>query len=172
MLPLSNLVYLCRDRISTGSSARDQKSERARHCDGVLSRLYTQCTICTQHSVGIGSRSGRQREPGDRALSDPNYEGTPTVEAALSPHFNRVAKDAIGGGDPDQFLGELQRGRVGMWRGGFRCGIAVSGPFGCRCPTSRAMPPFPHPSHRTRRALLRHRALGQVVMPSPTAGSV
>ncbi len=26
-----------------------------------------------------------------------------------------------------------------MWRGGFRLGISVSGPFGCRCLTSLAM---------------------------------
>src|SRR5258708_7256620 len=52
--------------------------------------------------------------------------------------------------------------RVGMWRSGVRWEIAVAGLFGCRCPTSRAMPPFPHPAHRTRRAQLRHRALGGI----------
>ena len=38
--------------------------------------------------------------------------------------------------------------RVEMWRGGFRLGILGSGPFGCRCLTSLAMAPFPHPAHK------------------------
>jgi hypothetical protein len=29
--------------------------------------------------------------------------------------------------------------RVEMWRGGFRLGLSVTGPFGCRCLTSFAM---------------------------------
>ena len=48
-----------------------------------------------------------------------------------------------------------------MWRGGFRLGISVSGPFGCRCLTSLAMAPFPHPAHQTGRAVFRHPAFGQ-----------
>jgi hypothetical protein len=48
-----------------------------------------------------------------------------------------------------------------MWRGGFRLGISVTGPFGCRCLTSFAMAPFPHPAHQTRRAVFPHRAFGQ-----------
>jgi hypothetical protein len=48
-----------------------------------------------------------------------------------------------------------------MWRGGFRLGISVTGPFGRRCLTSFAMAPFPHPAHQTRRAVFPHRAFGQ-----------
>jgi hypothetical protein len=33
-----------------------------------------------------------------------------------------------------------------MWRGGVRLGIYVTGHFGCRCLTSLAMAPFPHPT--------------------------
>ncbi len=65
-----------------------------------------------------------------------------------------------------------------MWRGGGRVGLSVSAPFVWRCLNSRAIAPFPHPSHRTgladlsgrsaiagfhphrsRRAALPHRAL-------------
>ena len=48
-----------------------------------------------------------------------------------------------------------------MWRGGFRLGISVTGPFGCRCLTSFAMAPFPHPAHQTGQAVFRHPAFGQ-----------
>ncbi len=61
-------------------------------------------------------------------------------------------------------------GRVGMWRGGGRFGLSVSAPFVWRCLTSRAMTPFPHPAHRTGRALLTHPALGQDITPSHTEG--
>ena len=44
-----------------------------------------------------------------------------------------------------------------MWCGGVRLGISVSGPFGCRCLTSLAMAPFPHPAHQTGRAVFRIR---------------
>ena len=54
-----------------------------------------------------------------------------------------------------------QSGRVDDWRGGDRRGIAVSAPFGSRCPTSRSMAPFPVAAHRTGRADLPHPALGQ-----------
>ena len=39
-----------------------------------------------------------------------------------------------------------------------------------RCPKSQTMAPFPHPAHRTGLADLPHPALGQNIMPSPTAG--
>jgi hypothetical protein len=48
-----------------------------------------------------------------------------------------------------------------MWRGGFRLGLSVTGPFGRRCLTSFAMAPFPHPAHQTGRAVFRHPAFGQ-----------
>src|SRR6266436_10200955 len=48
-----------------------------------------------------------------------------------------------------------------MWRGGFRLGLSVSGPFGRRCLTSLAMAPFPHPAHQTGRAVFPHPAFGQ-----------
>ncbi len=51
--------------------------------------------------------------------------------------------------------------RVEMWRGGFRLGISVAGPFGCRCLTSLAMAPFPYPAHQIGRAVFRHPAFGQ-----------
>jgi hypothetical protein len=62
------------------------------------------------------------------------------------------------------------RGRVGMWRGGGRIGLSVSAPLVWRCLNSRAMTPFPHPAHRTGRALLTHPALGQDITPSHTEG--
>ncbi len=61
-------------------------------------------------------------------------------------------------------------GRVGMWRGGGRIGLSVSAPFAWRCLNSRAISPFPHPAHRTGRALLTHPALGQGITPSHTEG--
>ena len=51
--------------------------------------------------------------------------------------------------------------RVEMWRGGFRLGLSVSGAFVCRCLTSFAMAPFPHPAHQTGRAVFPHPAFGQ-----------
>src|SRR5271168_1313653 len=42
-----------------------------------------------------------------------------------------------------------------------RCGLSVTGPFVCRCLTSLALLPFPHPAHRTGRADLPHPALGE-----------
>ena len=50
---------------------------------------------------------------------------------------------------------------VEVWRGGFRLGLSVSGPFGCRCLTSFAIAPFPHPAHQTGRAVFPHPAFGQ-----------
>ena len=64
----------------------------------------------------------------------------------------------------------LTFGRVGMWRGGGRIGLSVSAPFVWRCLNSRALTPFPHPAHRTGRALLTHPALGQDITPSHTEG--
>ena len=61
-------------------------------------------------------------------------------------------------------------GRVGMWRGGGRLGLSVSAPLVWRCLNSRAIAPFPHPAHRTGRALLTHPALGQDITPSHTEG--
>src|SRR6516165_179103 len=51
--------------------------------------------------------------------------------------------------------------RVEMWRGGIRRGGSVAAPFVWRCPSTRAIAPFPHPAHRTGRADLPHPALGQ-----------
>ena len=67
-------------------------------------------------------------------------------------------------------LRQAKIGRVGMWRGGGRLGLSISAPFVRRCLSSRAMIPFPHPSHRTGRALLTHPALGQDITPSHTEG--
>jgi len=53
------------------------------------------------------------------------------------------------------------RGRVEMWRGGSRSGLSVAAPFVWRCPSNLAVAPFPHPAHRTGRAVLPHPALGQ-----------
>src|SRR5271157_3156722 len=39
--------------------------------------------------------------------------------------------------------------------------LSVADPFVCRCLTSSAMLPFPHPAHRTGRADLPHPALGE-----------
>ncbi len=43
----------------------------------------------------------------------------------------------------------------------FRWSLSVADPFVCRCLTSSAMLPFPHPAHRTGRADLPHPALGE-----------
>src|SRR5208282_2208132 len=58
-----------------------------------------------------------------------------------------------------------------------RCGAVAVGasqlfaaPFGWRCRNRRTMAPFPHPAYRTGRARLRHPALGQDIMRSPTEG--
>ncbi len=45
-----------------------------------------------------------------------------------------------------------------------------SATFVGRCLSSRSMTPFPHPAHRTGRALLTHPALGQDITPSHTEG--
>jgi len=52
-------------------------------------------------------------------------------------------------------------GRVRMWRGGLRFSLSVPAPFVWRCLNSRTITQFPHPPHRTGRALLTHPALGQ-----------
>ncbi len=57
-----------------------------------------------------------------------------------------------------------------MWRGGGRIGLSGAAPFVWRCLISRAIAPFPHPAHRTGRALLTHPALGQDITPSRTEG--
>jgi len=59
-----------------------------------MSRLCDQSTILTQDSVGISSGLGRQRKPEDRALADPNYEGTAAADTALGPGFNCVEEKA------------------------------------------------------------------------------
>ena len=61
-------------------------------------------------------------------------------------------------------------GRVEMWRGSVSPGSTVAAPFVWRCLNCLNMTPFPHPAHRTGRADFLHPALGQVIMPSPTAG--
>jgi ferredoxin len=61
-------------------------------------------------------------------------------------------------------------GRVEMWRGSVSPGSTVAAPFVWRCLNCLNMTPFPHPAHRTGRADFPHPALGQVIMPSPTAG--
>ena len=43
----------------------------------------------------------------------------------------------------------------------FRWSLSVADPFVCRCLTSSAMLPFPHPAHRTGRADLPHPVLGE-----------
>jgi hypothetical protein len=47
---------------------------------------------------------------------------------------------------------------VARW---FRWSLSVADPFVCRCLTSPAMLPFPHPAHRTGGADLPHPALGE-----------
>src|SRR5271163_1350695 len=55
-----------------------------------------------------------------------------------------------------------------MWRGGGRSVSTVAAPFVWRCRNRRTMTPFPNPALRTGRALFRHPALGQDIIPSPT----
>src|ERR1700676_3988076 len=59
-------------------------------------------------------------------------------------------------------------GRVGVWRGGVRPSMSVSAPFVWRCLSGSSVAPFPHPSHRTGRAVRPHPALGQDLTPSST----
>jgi hypothetical protein len=59
-------------------------------------------------------------------------------------------------------------GRVEMWRGGGRDGMSVTAPFVWRCPSNRAVAPFPHPARRTGRADLPHPAPVQDLTPSLT----
>ena len=58
-----------------------------------------------------------------------------------------------------------------MWRGSVRYGLLCYPPFRLRCLNSRTITPFPHPAHRTGRAVLPHPALGQDITLSPTEGS-
>ena len=62
------------------------------------------------------------------------------------------------------FPHEWSRG-VARW---FRWSLSVADPFVCRCLTSSAMLPFPHPAHRTGRADFPHPALGERFTVSPT----
>src|SRR5688572_5466717 len=59
-----------------------------------------------------------------------------------------------------------------MWRGDCSSDATVSAPFVWRCLNCQSMTPFPHPAHRTGLADFPHPALGQELMPSPTAGGV
>ncbi len=43
-----------------------------------------------QNQSGLGSAG----KTGDRALADPNYEGTATADAALGTRFNRAGEEA------------------------------------------------------------------------------
>ena len=47
-------------------------------------------------------------------------------------------------------------------------GLSVAAPFVWRCPSTRAVAPFPHPAHRTGQADFPHPALGQDIMLSPS----
>lgn len=44
--------------------------------------------------VGISSSLGLQRKLEDRALADPNYEGTAAADVALGTRFNRAGEEA------------------------------------------------------------------------------
>jgi len=77
--------------------------------------------------------------------SDPSFSKAPTV--SFPP---RVASIATGWSDPvagqefhllktNTFTQVHGARRVEMWRGGFRFGLSVSGPFVCRCLTSLTM---------------------------------
>ena len=84
----------------------------------------------------------------------------------------RITADGFGELQPNGRTLSRRRcaiGRVGMWRGGSRFGLSVAAPFVWRCPSTLAVAPFPHPSHRTGRADFPHPALGQDFTPSPTA---
>ena len=59
-------------------------------------------------------------------------------------------------------------GRVERWRGGLGPAYPCSGPFVCRCLTSRTMLRFHTPAHQTGRADFPHPAFGQGLMLSPT----
>src|ERR1700722_2366315 len=51
-----------------------------------------------------------------------------------------------------------------MWRGGFRLGISVTGPFGCRCLTSLAMLRFHTPLIKPGRRFSRTRLSDKAVL--------
>src|SRR5882672_561839 len=59
-------------------------------------------------------------------------------------------------------------GGVEVWRRSLGETYRLSGPFVCRCLTSRPLLLFPHPAHRTGRAERPHPALGESLTMSPT----
>ena len=61
---------------------------------------------------------------------------------------------------PARYWNELDVWSRGVARW-FRWDLSFAGSFVCRCLTSPAMLPFPHPAHRTGRADLPHPALGE-----------
>ena len=95
-------------------------------------------------------------------LDDDRFELTDYADAD---HLNHQGAQKL-----SKIIDNLITSRVGMWRGSLRPGLSVSAPFVWRCLSSQAVAPFPHPAHRTGRADFPHPALGQDIMPSPTAG--
>jgi hypothetical protein len=99
---------------------------------------------------------------GDVNAYDRYRSRTPLIAAADLGKTDAVRVLLVKGANPNL------RGRVGMWRGGGRVGLSVAAPFVWRCPSTRAVAPFPHPAHRTGHADFPHPALGQDFTPSHT----
>jgi hypothetical protein len=59
--------------------------------------------------------------------------------------------------DSPYFVAQWLPGEVEGWRDGFRCGLAESGPFVCRCLNGITLPRFHTPAYRTGQAELRIR---------------
>jgi hypothetical protein len=134
-------------------------------------------------SVGSASASPFSR-PAQRSLTlRPAYSPSHPTDDPYTRGFNRLSlcgcsdcyrlERQLPGGirthwDAVPFHGA--RG-VEMWRGGGRSISTVAAPFVWRCLNRWTMTPFPHPAHRTGRALFRHPAPGQGITRSPTEGA-
>ena len=112
-----------------------------------LTRCMTSFSTCCEST----RRTGRPRRPSEPTCCETAGDAKPGWSGRRC--FNPTRSSTR--------PGLVMPSRVEMWCGGVRLGISVSGPFGCRCLTSLAMAPFPHPAHQTGRAVFRHPAFGQ-----------
>src|SRR5258708_36888462 len=112
----------------------------------------------------------RSREQEVCMLPENNTFRGATARTTFSKNGKPIESVGGRGGRPTQLRGSRLLGmwvipRTGLWSRGvarwFRWGLSVADPFVCRCLTSSALLPFPHPAHRTGRADLPHPALGE-----------
>ncbi len=95
-----------------------------------------------------------------------------TNSSADTPGSNLAPKWPLQRGYSVQMVGFLTScsSRVEEGRGGGRLPVAMASAFAAAASVRLAVAPFPHPAHRTGRALLTHPALGQDTTPSHTEG--